>query len=253
MGNSRSPLSTKTSPNQEQREKAWNSGVKVGKKKPLSPKHASQIRRHLGRHESLRNQVLFALGYDTALRSSDLRSLAVSDVLQSDGVVRSRLSIVQRKTGQPVECVIGKETRKLLARFLRNEGKKREEPLFSGRTKEGFLSLRQHQRLVKMWVSAIGLRPEEYSSHTMRRTKASIVYAKSKNLEFVRLILGQRTIAAAAHYLGVATEQALAFSQKMSFGLTLKDSVEQFFTKPFWRRSNSSQFNVLSDGGPVEH
>jgi len=239
---SRCPLSTKTRPSTKPPQKAWNSGVKVGKKRPLTPKHATQIRKYLQRHDSLRNQALFMLGYDCALRSSDIRKLTIGNVLYSGGAVRTDFTIIQKKTGQEVKCVISRATRKLLARWIKENGGKWSDPLFPGRTKDGTLGLKQHQRLIKQWVSAIGLNTDKYSSHTMRRTKASIIYAKSKNLEYVRLILGQRTIAAAAHYLGVAVEQALAFSQKMSMKSSVKEAIGDFFQKHFFYSQYADQF-----------
>ena len=240
------PLSPKTRPHPDPRKKAWNSGVKVGKKKPLTPQQAEQIHKYLRQNENLRNQVLFALGYDSALRSCDIRKLKIGDVLNQDGTVRKRLKMFQKKNKEGVECVISEPTRKLLVAWIKENGGSWNDPLFPGRTKEGTLGLKQHQRLVKQWVSAIGINnSEEYSSHTMRRTKASIVYAISKNLEYVRMILGQKTIAAASYYLGVDNEEALAVSQKISLGTSLKESVSGFFKKRFSRTKYGDQFRIF--------
>lgn len=238
------PLSPKTRPHPDPHKKAWNSGVKVGKKKPLTPKQAEQIHKYLHQNENLRNQVLFALGYDSALRSSDIRRLKIKDVLHQNGIVRTQFTIIQQKTKEPVECAMSEATRKLLVEWIKEIGGRLDDFLFAGKTKKGILSLKQHQRLIKRWTAAIGLNSAEYSSHTMRRTRASIIYAKSKNLEYVRLILGQKTLAAAAHYLGVATEQALAFSQKISLGTSLKESVRVFFRKRFSRAKYGDQFRI---------
>jgi len=217
--------------------KAWNSGKKVGQKKPLTPHQAQKIRKHLKQKKNLRNQVLFSLGYDSALRSSDIRSLTIGDVLHRNGTVKTEFIIGQTKTSNGVRCVIAKATRKLLARWIRENGGRWNDPLFPGRTKAGTLGLKQHQKLVKDWVASIGLNPEEYSSHTMRRTRASIVYAKSKNLEYVRQILGQKTLAAAAYYLGVSNQEALDFSRKIRLLPSFGEAVLDFFGKHFWHAS----------------
>ena len=166
-------------------------------------------------------------------------------MLRRDGTVKTSFTITQIKTKQPVECVIGKATRKLLVRWIKMLNSSFDSPLFPGRTKSGALGLRQHQRLIKRWVSAIGLNSEEYSSHTMRRTKASIVFSKSQNLEYVRMILGQRTISSAASYLGVVKEQALAFSEKMALQVSPLEFLGDFLIRILSRDKYSEQFQVL--------
>jgi integrase len=68
---------------------------------------------------------------------------------------------------------------------------------------------RQYARLVDEWVSAIGPRREEYGTHSLRRTKASIIYKATGNLRAVQILLGHTKIENTVRYLGVDIEDAL--------------------------------------------
>ncbi len=73
----------------------------------------------------------------------------------------------------------------------------------------------QYRTLVKKWVGYARLDPAVYSSHSLRRTKAALVYEQTKNLEVVRELLGQSTIAATLAYLNVGKPQALEVARKV--------------------------------------
>ncbi|GLS28349.1 Phage integrase family protein [Mesorhizobium albiziae] len=75
------------------------------------------------------------------------------------------------------------------------------------------MSTRQYARLVDEWVGAIGLRSEEYSTHSLRRTKASIIYKASGNLRAVQILLGHTKIENTVRYLGVDIEDALTLAE----------------------------------------
>ncbi len=76
------------------------------------------------------------------------------------------------------------------------------------------LSTRQYARLVDEWVEAIGLRPEEYGTHSLRRTKASIIYRATGNLRAIQILLGHSKIENTVRYLGVDIEDALTLAEK---------------------------------------
>lgn len=76
------------------------------------------------------------------------------------------------------------------------------------------LSTRQYARLVDEWVAAIGLRPEEYGTHSLRRTKASIIYKATGNIRAIQTLLGHSKIESTVRYLGVDIEDALKFAEK---------------------------------------
>jgi integrase len=75
------------------------------------------------------------------------------------------------------------------------------------------LSTRQYVRLVDEWVVGIGLRREEYGTHSLRRTKASIIYKMTGNLRAVQILLGHTKIENTVHYLGVDVEDALTLAE----------------------------------------
>ena len=75
------------------------------------------------------------------------------------------------------------------------------------------MSTRQYARLVDEWVEAVGLRPEEYGTHSLRRTKASIVYKATGNLRAIQILLGYTKIENTVRYLGVDVEDALELSE----------------------------------------
>lgn len=75
------------------------------------------------------------------------------------------------------------------------------------------MSTRQYARLVDEWVTGIGLRREDYGTHLLRRTKASIIYKQTGNLPAVQILLGHTKIESTVRYLGVDIEDALALSE----------------------------------------
>ena len=76
------------------------------------------------------------------------------------------------------------------------------------------LSTRQYARLVDEWVEAIGLRPEEYGTHSLRRTKASIIYKAKGNIRAIQILLGHSKIENTVRYLGVDIEDTLTLAEK---------------------------------------
>ena len=75
------------------------------------------------------------------------------------------------------------------------------------------LSNRQYARIVKSWVGSIGLDPSAYGTHTMRRTKVSLIYKQTKNLRAVQFLLGHTKLESTVRYLGVAVDDALEISE----------------------------------------
>ena len=75
------------------------------------------------------------------------------------------------------------------------------------------MSTRQYARLVDEWVTGIGLRREDYGTHSLRRTKASIVYTATGNLRAVQILLGHSKIESTVRYLGVDIEDALHLAE----------------------------------------
>jgi integrase len=152
----------------------WNKGLLIGQKKPLEPKHVWSIRVRLEIARSRRDLVILNLAIDSKLRACDLVKLRVDDIC-SGANVRRRATIVQKKTGRPVQFEITEQSRSSVEAWLpllRATGSKY---LFPSRLHASpHISTRQYYRLVHHWVKSIGLEAASYGTHSMRRTKRSI-------------------------------------------------------------------------------
>jgi site-specific recombinase XerD len=67
--------------------------------------------------------------------------------------------------------------------------------------------------LVKPWVALMGAVPAEYGTHSLRRTNATLIYRKTKNLRPVQLLLDHRKIEATVRYLGIGVDDALEMAE----------------------------------------
>ena len=192
---------------------AWNKGRIVGQKRPLLPKPVWAIRVRLEIAENYRDLALFNLAIDSKLRGCDLAKLRVADVFVA-GQVKERTSITQSKTQKPVRFEITDGTRKSLAHWMDEPSMVGFEFLWPGRFHERLhISTRQYARLVRNWVTSIGLEPSAFGTHSMRRTKVSQNYQKTGNLRAVQLLLGHSKMDSTVRYLGVELEDALAISE----------------------------------------
>lgn len=192
----------------------WNAGQNVGAKRPLKPRDIWAIRFFLDEHHRLRDRALFDLAIDSKLRGCDLVKLKIGDVL-SAGQLRNRATVVQQKTGKPVQFEIMTEARRSLGIWLDRRGHNILDFVFPSRIDYlGHLSTRQYARLVDEWVSTIGLDKREYGTHSMRRTKASLIYKATGNLRAVQILLGHANIENTVRYLGVDVDDALTLSER---------------------------------------
>ncbi len=193
--------------------RAWNAGTKVGAKRALKPKQVWAIRFFLDQRRRLRDRALFDLALDSKLRGCDVVRMKIGDVV-SGGQVRSRAIVVQRKTGRPVQFELLADARASLLAWLERRGGTLADYLFPSRINHAHhLSTRQYARLVDEWVTGVGLRREEYGTHSLRRTKASIIYKATGNLRAVQILLGHSKIENTVRYLGVDVEDALALAE----------------------------------------
>jgi integrase len=76
------------------------------------------------------------------------------------------------------------------------------------------LSTREYARIVHRWVAEIGLDPAVYGTHSMRRTKASLIYRRTKNLRAVQLLLGHAKLESTVRYLGIEVDDALKMAEQ---------------------------------------
>lgn len=192
---------------------AWNAGHKLGAKRPLKPKEVWSIRFWLNQEGRLRDRALFDLAIDSKLRGCDLVKIRIGDVV-SGGSIRSRAMVIQQKTGRPVQFELLEAARNSLREYLERRGGAVDACVFPSRTNHAsHMSTRQYARLVDEWVTAIGLRREDYGTHSLRRTKAAIIYKQTGNLRAVQILLGHTKIETTVRYLGVEVEDALALAE----------------------------------------
>jgi integrase len=151
----------------------WNRGNLIGPKPPLKAKEIWSIRVRLQVAHRIRDLALFNLALDSRLRACDLVSFRADDVALN-GRVRSRATIMQRKTSRPVQFEITEQTREALGRWLENKDLHKGEPLFPSRIdRRRSMTTRQYARLLGLWLRGIGLDPLAYGTHSLRRTKSS--------------------------------------------------------------------------------
>jgi site-specific recombinase XerC len=162
----------------------WNKGKLVGQKSPLRLRDIWAIRVRLGIGDRKRELALFNMALDSKLLGCDLVQLRVRDVAHGARIA-ARAIVMQQKT-RPVQFEITEPTRKSVFAWIRHAALKTEDYLFPSRLR---LS-RQYARIVHAWVAEIGLDAGAYGAHTMRRTKAALIYRRTKNLRAVQLLLG---------------------------------------------------------------
>lgn len=189
-------------------------GSRHDPRQPCSYHRGWAIRFFLGEHKRLRDRALFDLAIDSKLRGCDLVNLRVGDVT-CGGHIRGRTTVIQQKTGRPIQFEIMTEARKSLEAWLQHRGGTIHEFNFPSRVDHtGHLSTRQYARLVDEWVETIGLGKREYGTHSMRRTKASLICKATGNLRTVHILLGHTNIENTVRYLGVDVDDALTLSER---------------------------------------
>ena len=192
----------------------WNKGKIVGQKAPLKLKDIWAIRVRLQLSKDIRNLALFNLAIDSKLRACDLVKLRVRDIAHGEHVA-PRAIVMQQKTQRPVQFEITEQTRDSLVAWIRHKQLRADDFVFSSRIRASLhLSTRQYARIVDAWVTAIGLDPTAYGTHTMRRTKASLIYRRTKNLRAVQLLLGHTKLESTVRYLGIEVDDALEMAEQ---------------------------------------
>ena len=193
----------------------WNKGKLIGQKSPLTPQQVWAIRVRLQLANHKRDLALFNLALDSKLRGCDLVSLMISDV-QTGDEIRPRAKIIQKKTGKPVQFEITKQTREALIDWIEHKELKIYDWIFPSRKNRDLaITTRQYGRIVKNWIGSIDLPKPSYATHSLRRTKATLIYRKTGNLRAVQLLLGHEKIDITVKYLGVEGEDALALSESI--------------------------------------
>ena len=149
---------------------------------------------------------------DSKSRGCDVVALRVEDVAPN-GYAVDRATVRQKKTGGPVKFELTDQTRQAVDYFLKEAGKRPGEYLFTGhRGRDRAMTTRQYARLLTDWVASIGLDPRVFGTHSLRRTKATLIYRRTGNLRAVQLLLGHTKIESTVRYLGIEVDDALAIA-----------------------------------------
>jgi len=192
----------------------WNKGKLVGQKAPLRVRDIWAIRVRLQLQCRTRDLALFDLGIDSKLRACDLVRLRVRDVCQGDHP-SSRAIVLQQKTQRPVQFEITLATREALERWIKDANLRSDDYLFPSRLHQSqHLGTRQYARIVDGWVGEAGLDPTGYGTHSIRRTKPTMIYRRTKNLRAVQLLLGHTKLESTVRYLGIEVDDALEIAEQ---------------------------------------
>lgn len=192
----------------------WNKGRLIGPKPPLKLREIWAIRIRLQLAHRTRELALFNSAIDSKLRGCDLVRLMVRDVAHN-GDLATRATILQRKAAQTIKFELTDQTRQALAAWICEAQLGPEQFLFPSRLKGApHISTRQYARIVKSWVAEIGLVPIDYGTHSLRRTKATLIYKRTKNLRAIQLLLGHTKLESTVRYLGIEVDDALEMSEE---------------------------------------
>jgi integrase len=203
------------SPTPSSSREPWNKGKLIGAKAPLRAKHVWAIRSKLQVEGKTRDLAMFNLAIDSKLRGCDLVSLRVEDIAPHGHAV-DRGTVRQKKTGRPVRFEITEPTREALDAYIHATDKRPGNLLFTGRRgSERAMTTRQYARLVAAWTASIGLDAKFFGTHSLRRTKATLIYRRTGNLRAVQLLLGHKKIESTVRYLGIEVDDALAIAEQV--------------------------------------
>jgi integrase len=192
----------------------WNKGKLTGQKAPLRLHEIYAIRVRLQLAGRKRDLALFNLAIDSKLRACDLLNLRVQDVVHGTQVA-SRAIVMQQKTQRPVQFEITEQTRRALTEWIAQSKLATDDHLFPGRSRVArHLTTRQYARVVHRWVREIGVDDTNYGTHSLRRTKATLIYRRTHNLRAVQLLLGHTKIESTVRYLGVEVDDALVLAEQ---------------------------------------
>ena len=210
----RSPCSIKQIPSH------WKPAAYLGTRVSLSAQNhlydpSTSIRTKLQVDGCTRDLALFNLALDSKLRVCDVVALKVDDTAPS-GYAVDRAIVRQKKKGRPVKFELTEVARQAVDDYLNATGKKPGQYLFTGRRGPNCsLTTRQYARLLSRWLASVGLDPHLFGTHSLRRTKATLIYRRTGNLHAVQLLLGHTKIESTVRYLGIEVDDTLAIAEQV--------------------------------------
>src|SRR6201987_3446623 len=193
----------------------WNKGKLTGAKPPLRPKHVWSIWTKLQIEGRARDLAIFNLAIDSKLRGCDVVAIRVEDAAGC-GYTADRATVRQKKTGRPVRFELSEQPRQAIDDYLKAASKRPGEFLFTGRRGPNTsMTTRQYARLVSEWIGSVGVDPRLFGTHSLRRTKATLIYRRTGNLRAIQLLLGHSKIESTVRYLGIEVDDALAIAEQV--------------------------------------
>jgi integrase len=187
----------------------------AGRRQAAATKHVWSIRTKLQIADRKRDLAMFNLAIDSKLRGCDVVALKVEDIAPH-GYAVERATVRQKKTGVPVRFEVTEQTRQAVDDYIRAVHRKPGDFLFAAPRRPGRgLSTRQYARLVGDWIRGIGLDPCMFGTHSLRRTKATLIYRRTGNLRAAQLLLGHSKIEGTVRYLGIEVDDALAIAEQI--------------------------------------
>ncbi len=193
----------------------WNKGKLIGQKPALQLKHVWAIRTKLQLDGKKRDLALFNMAIDSKLRGCDVVALKIENIAPH-GNAMDRAAVRQKKTDRPVKFEITELTRQSVDDYLAESNKVPGQFLFTSRCgKSTSLTTRQYARLVDAWVLSVGLDPALFGTHSLRRTKATLIYRQTGILRAVQLLLGHTKVESTVRYLGIEVDDAIAIAEKV--------------------------------------
>ena len=187
-------------------------------KRPLSERQVKSLRKLVEGNEL--HELLLNLSVDLMLRVGDLLRLRVSDVLTESGTVKSEVKIKQQKTKKTTLSIpLSKNSINVIKKYI--VGRDMDDFVFRSQFSHFTnkpLSIFQYSRIVKKWMGEhLGLDDvSSFSTHSLRKTKSSVIYQKTQSVEIVRRLLGQSSVTATSAYLGIEDSDALEVARNIN-------------------------------------
>ena len=187
-------------------------------KRPLSERQVKSLRKLVEGNEL--HELLLNLSVDLMLRGGDLLRLRVSDVLTESGTVKSEVKIKQQKTKKTTLSIpLSKNSINVIKKYI--VGRDMDDFVFRSQFSHFTnkpLSIFQYSRIVKKWMGEhLGLDDvSSFSTHSLRKTKSSVIYQKTQLVEIVRRLLGQSSVTATSSYLGIEDSDALEVARTIN-------------------------------------
>lgn len=187
-------------------------------KSPLNVNQVKTLRKLL--EEKPLDSLLLNLGVDLMLRSQDLLQLRISDVMNESGTPKTEVKVKQKKTGKTTLSIpLSPNSIKVIKRFLSD--KEQDDFIFKGQLSHLSrkpITTQQYARIVKRWLkNLLGIEDvHRYSTHSLRKTKPTVIYDRTKNVDAVRRLLGQSSVTATSAYLGVTDNSALELARNIN-------------------------------------